>query len=286
LLVAPLALLVAAVLVAALLPPRQLGLCLLAFFAWQLWHFAKQNLGAVALSAAAAGVPGPSRRERRWILASAGAGILGLVARPNLVEAHVASSPRLFTVATAAFVVAAVGGLVELSRRPAPPGVLAAGAVATCFSAPIFCSSSTFGAVAGMTIAHGLQYLGLLGMVAAGPLTAGRRRLAVGLLVALAVLGGAALHLVSGLHGAGSLGRAAFGLYLGCYAAHFVVDARLWRLSVPTSRRFVATALPTVVARGATPDRMVVGANRSARRGLDPAAPRHPVAGARAEGVA
>jgi hypothetical protein len=244
----PLAFLAGAVSAAVLLPPHALAVCLLGFFAWQLWHFAKQNLGFLALAAAAAGGPSPSRRERRWILASALAGILGLVARPGLVEVHLAASARLFSVAAAAFVVAAVGGLAELSRRPAGrPGVLAAGAVAACFSAPIFCAASPFGAVAGMSIAHGVQYLGLLGMVAAGPLAASRRRRRAGVLVATAVLGGAALHVLSGLRGAGVPGRLAFGLYLGCYAAHFAVDARLWRLSVPSSRRFVTAALPTLV---------------------------------------
>ena len=56
---------------------------------------------------------------------------------------------------------------------------------------------SPYGAIAGMTIAHGVQYLGIVGAVARGPLAAPRRGWRVALLVAAAALGGFALHVAA-----------------------------------------------------------------------------------------
>ena len=106
------------------------------------------------------------------------------------------------------------------------------------FFLPVFVLRSPYAAVGGMTIAHGLQYLLLLGLVAAG--TAGRAcgpGAAAGArpLANVALAGGAALNAASHLHGAAWAGRLAFGAYLGAVMAHFVIDAERVATAGPVS---------------------------------------------------
>src|ERR1039458_6305844 len=62
---------------------------------------------------------------------------------------------------------------------------------------------------------HGLQYLLLVGLVAAGGRRGTGRTLRLAALCNVALLGGAALEATSHLHGAGPAGRLLFGAYLG-----------------------------------------------------------------------
>ena len=119
--------------------------------------------------------------------------------------------------------------------------------VALLFPLPIFVFSSPYAAVAGMTMAHGLQYLLLIGLVAAGDEP--RKRLGrAASLCALAVLGGVVLNVSSHLHGDSQPLRLFFGIYLGLLAAHFVVDARIWRLREPFVRAFLSERVGYLVS--------------------------------------
>jgi hypothetical protein len=89
----PAALVLAGGLAAALLSPISFTWLLLPFFGWQFFHFAKQNLGMVALAASSASVPSPRTAERRTLLAAGVAGIGGLMAHPALLQLRV--DPRL-----------------------------------------------------------------------------------------------------------------------------------------------------------------------------------------------
>jgi hypothetical protein len=126
------------------------------------------------------------------------------------------------------------------------------------FSVPVFVFASPYAAVGGMTIAHGLQYLLLVSLVAAGDPGPGQggpgqggRALRLAALGNVALLGGAALAVTSHLHSGGPAVRLLFGAYLGAVMAHFVVDAGLWRLRDPLARAFLARRLPYLM--GATP---------------------------------
>jgi len=113
------------------------------------------------------------------------------------------------------------------------------------FFLPVFAFRSPYAAVGGMTIAHGLQYLLLLGLVAAGRRRAAGRALRLAVLANIALAGGAVLSAASHLHGAAAAaGRLAFGAYLGAVMAHFVIDASLWRLRDPFPRAFLAARVP------------------------------------------
>lgn len=134
-----------------------------------------------------------------------------------------------------------------LARRPAaqrPAGYSVMYLMALLFSLPVFVFASSYAAVGGMTAAHGMQYLLLVGLVAAG---SGNRLARLAVLCNVALLGGAALERASHLHGAASAERLLFGAYLGAVMAHFVIDAGLWRLRDPFPRAFLARHVPSLV---------------------------------------
>ena len=248
-LVAPLMLVAAGAAAAGVLSIDQFAWVLAPFLAWQLFHFQRQNLGLVALTARATRSPALDQVERRIISACAIAGIAGLVARPERLQLDV--DPHLhwlFPIAAAAYGALAVVGLVRVARRfrTNDPAVVGMFVASYSFFAPVFIFGSPYAAVAGLTLAHGLQYLVLLGFVGAA-----RQRAQVfagAALLIVALLGGAVLHQTSHLHDADTpAARALFGAYLGVVMAHFVVDAGLWRLRDSGARRFVATYLPELV---------------------------------------
>jgi hypothetical protein len=252
----PLILVLAAAATAAVLPPRTMAWLLLPYFAWQFFHFQKQNLGMAALAASSRGAPPVTKGERRAIVATGCAGIAGLLAHPALLQ--VAVSPGLataFPVAGIAFGAAAACGLALFARRPPaarPAGLVVTYVMAQLFFLPVFIFASPYAAVGGLTIAHGAQYLLLMSMVAGGNGTAGQgtgiaRALRLTLLVNIALLGGALLEVASHLHDDAWPLRAVYGMYLGIVMAHFVIDAGLWRLRDPFPRRFLAGRLSYLI---------------------------------------
>ncbi|MEY9872848.1 hypothetical protein ABH931_002325 [Streptacidiphilus sp. MAP12-33] len=248
--VAPLALVGAMAVLGAVVPQGPFALLLLAFFAWQFFHFQKQNLGLAALAFTAYGV-GPLRRgERLAITASGVLGTFGLVCRPVLLGLG-GSVPRLgalFPLAAGLFAAAVGYGAVELLRRRArerPWQVAVFYVTALGFFLPVFLFDAPYAAVAGLTMAHGFQYLVMMGLVAGGgPGDRIPRLISVALLVNVALLLGLLLNLTSHLHTGGPAERALYGAYLGAVMAHFVVDAGLWRLRDAFPRAFLRERLP------------------------------------------
>jgi hypothetical protein len=104
---------------------------------------------------------------------------------------------------------------------------------------------SPYAAVAGVTIAHGFQYLLLMSLVAAG---GPDRPVALLVLVNVAALLGLALNQLSHLHSAVAPLRALYGVFLGLSMAHFVIDAGLWRLREEFPRTFLRQRLPYLLA--------------------------------------
>jgi hypothetical protein len=268
---APAALIVATAVAALLIPPGWFTWLLLGFFGWQFHHFQKQNLGMAALAGIAYGAGSVRPAERRALTAAGLAGTAGLLVHPELLQITV--DPRLrflFPVAGVAFAAAVITGLV-LVRHRRSPAFLAVYACSLLFFTPVFVFASPYAAVAGLTIAHGCQYLLIIGLVAdtrsvtATPLPAGARR-AVSLLVLLnlSLLGGLALNAASHLHSGGRFERALYGAYLGAVMAHFVIDAGLWRLRDEFPRSFLRESLPYLLVRPsaatATAGRAGVGA--------------------------
>lgn len=250
--VAPLALMCGAGAVAGVLEPRVMAQLLLVFFCWQFFHFTRQNLGIVALAASASRTARLQPVERRCLEFAGLCGIAGLVGRPGVLQLAITSSaPALVDIAGIMFVgVVAAGAalLVRRSRWSLPAGFALAYGVALLFSAPIFVFGSPYAAVGGMTVAHGLQYLLLVGWVARGEGRRTGRRRAIWVFLYTALAGGAVLAVASHLHDGSATERMVFGVYLGAVMSHFVIDAGIWRLRDPFPRSFVSSRLPLLVA--------------------------------------
>lgn len=253
----PAALVVLSGAAAAVVPPAALAWCLLPYYAWQFFHFQKQNLGLAALAASSRRIASLRPGERRAIMTAGYAGIAGLIAHPGLLQLRtgVPGLSRLYPAAAAVFAGAVAAGLAATARRPREDGPLwfhAVYLISLGFFLPVFVFPSPYAAVGGMTVAHGLQYLLLLGLVAAGRRQAAGRAVRLAVLANIALVGGAVLSAASHLHGAAAMaGRVAFGAYLGAVMAHFVIDATLWRLRDPFPRAFLAARVP-----GLLPDRV------------------------------
>lgn len=247
----PLGLIAAGATAAAIIPPGTLTWLLLPYFGWQFFHFQKQNVGMAALAAASHGLMPLRPRERQALVVSGVVGIGGLMADPGLLQlgVHLPLS-GMFKLATFGFVAAVGTGLWALLRRPRserPLGFSTIYVLSLVFSLPVFIFRSPYAAVGGMTIAHGFQYLFLMGLVAAGIAQGAGRVFKLAVLGNVALIGGALLSGASHLHGSAPALRLLFGAYLGAVMAHFVIDAGLWRLRDPFPRAFMSSRVPYLV---------------------------------------
>jgi hypothetical protein len=259
-LLAPGALLASTVALCLSLTGNAKALGLLGFFAWQLWHYQKQNLGLVSLAFASSRLPSLRRGERRCILASGIAGVLALVANPSalqIVDWRPAASITATAHSLAVLVIGAsiAAATVVTGRRWATATTTAQTAavylVAVSFPLPLLLTRSPYAAIGGLTLAHGLQYLWLVGNVVSGPPSACRRPVEVARLITLAtviVAAAGVLAALSHLHAdARFLGKMLFGAYLAVVMTHFVVDAGLWRLGEEFPRRWLSRRLPQLL---------------------------------------
>jgi hypothetical protein len=233
----PVALVAAAAVLAVVVPGQLLGYALLGFFGWQFSHFRRQNLGLVQLIAAKWAAEPLTQGERRLIALVGWCSIGGLIARPSLLGVPTAVLPPpvtgpLFDLAIMAYATCTIAALtVTLRRRRAAP-VAAAYLMAVLFVAPVFLFQTAQAAVAGMVVAHGLQYLWMVRCRSrqarvTESRTGWQSTLAV---IAVAVVGGSSLEAISEVHSAQGSGlRVLYGAYFGIVMGHFVVDGTLWR---------------------------------------------------------
>jgi hypothetical protein len=249
---APAVLLVALAIASGAVPVVRFSDVVLAFLAWQLWHFQKQNLGLVALVASHQPGAGLERRERIALLAAGGFGIVSLLARPNLLDLHIHDSPTpIVLTATVGFALTVACGTAFLMRRmlggswSGPVSLLYAAGL--LFFLPAFLFTRSLAAVTGMAIAHGMQYLWVLRQVdgLTGHETEhAARRTSPWLLVGCAALGGSILTILGSYRSSPEpMMRVLGGLYLGLVCMHFAFDGSIWRMRDPWSRRFVTSHL-------------------------------------------
>jgi hypothetical protein len=252
----PLALISGAGAIATLLPRTALYWLLLPYFGWQFFHYQKQNLGIAALAAASGRVAGLRTAERRALTGAGLAGIAGLLARPSLLQVPVRPVlAPLFPVAVIAFALFVAAGACYLAKRTAsqrPAGFCAVYLMSLVFSLPVFLFSSPYAAVAGLTVAHGFQYLLLMGLLAGGGRRSGQRLAGLAALCNIALLGGAALSVASDQLTARPAVRVLFGFFLGAVMAHFVIDAGLWRMREEFPRSFLQSRLPYLIPASGT----------------------------------
>jgi len=261
-LLAPAALLMVTIAACLVLPSHAMSLPLLGLFAWQLWHYQKQNLGLASLAAASARLPALSSVERRCILASGVGGVLALVARPSTLQlvswrpgAPIASATLVLAEVVLGASATAAVACVRRRWRASAPGrpAIAVYLLAVCFPAPLVLTSSPYAAVGGLTLAHGLQYLLLVGHVMVGSSPRrnaeldGTRLVA---LIALVVAAAGGLAAATHLHGRDDVfARVLFGAYLAVVMTHFVIDAGVWRLRDEFPRRWLGERIPELLGR-------------------------------------
>ena len=229
---APATLVAGTALVALALPPARFTWLLLGFFAWQFFHFQKQNLGMAALAGVSAAAGSVTVLERRALMATGGSGIAALIVHPRLLQLTLeVRLPWVFPLTAAAFTLSAIVGLAALARRTRrTAGYVTVYLSSLLFFLPVFVFSNPYAAVGGLVVAHGGQYLVIVGLIASAERDDRARVVSLGLLLNVALIGGLALNAASHLHGGQAPGRLLYGAYLGAVMTHFVVDAGLWRL--------------------------------------------------------
>lgn len=186
---------------------------------WALHHFAKQNLGMVSFTQRARRQPGPSPLDRRVIVATGVAAMLGYQAilLPKL-GVQVDTAPL-----SAAGLVILAGCAVAVWRSPARLPMT----LAVVFFLPLFLGLNAVEATAAYGAAHAAQYLLMVGVVSRP-----QPRTAVVFVVSV-VLGGWLL-IVWGA-GTGWL----YGAVVGVNLAHFVIDAGVWKMTTPEKRAYM-----------------------------------------------
>lgn len=219
----------------ALALPGLLNWVLAAYWAWQAHHYNRQNYGVLAF-AAAHDRTGPLPREISWLLhLSTGAGALILASMPTIYGLAAPPSPignvdiAIWRGIAIALLTGAAGLAIYLvatnARVRSSPTVLLFLFLSVVFYVPGIASDNPIAAFWPYAMAHGAQYLIIMGV------TAGRsRRGLAGLIIFIVltfVLGAIAYSMVT-------LPWAA--LYTGIVSWHFLVDARMWRLRDPAVR--------------------------------------------------
>jgi hypothetical protein len=247
---APAALVVGLAVVAAALTARQLQWVLVVYFGWQFFHFQKQNLGVAALGASALGLLPLTITERRALTGAGIGGIAALIGHPQLLQlVGLRAQDWLFYFGATVLGIGIITGVWAISKRQVRPVTFTVLFLAgLLFFVPVLICSSPFAAVAGLTIAHGLQYLLLVGLLAGASDQRQSAWVSLSVLLAVSLVLGILLNRASHLHTSEPAVRALYGAYLGLVCAHFVIDAGLWRLRDQFPREFLTRRLPYLLA--------------------------------------
>jgi hypothetical protein len=215
--------------------PALSGLVMAGFFAWQLFHYQRQNYGLLAFAALSARAGRPPRSLRVSFDLAALAGGLG-ASGPQGVIAGVLPDvgrridPRIHAVAIVLYVLALCVALGTVARDRAffrVPLVALFAWAGLLFYVPALISRDPFVTFWSYAIAHGAQYLLLMGVLSGGT---SRPRLGLASLAAVTVVlmfVFLSMTATSGwLHGA----------YYGLVVGHFLIDAKTWRLGESPQR--------------------------------------------------
>jgi hypothetical protein len=215
---------------------------LIGYFAWQLYHFQRQNVGVLAFVSSSLKVARPTRLEHIAVELAAYAGVLGFLALDGVEQRTVGDfSGTLYSMGLVAQLFAAslalAGGLLRI-RREGWSWFVPWHFLCTIFFAGTFLVHDGGFAFATYAYAHGLQYVIFMYLLS---FSRGRRlpRLSPFALTLAGVAGAILLAVISNRVLFNWTRDAVFGVYLGLVMSHFVVDAIVWRLSEPTQRSYV-----------------------------------------------
>lgn len=195
------------------------------FLAWQLHHFTRQNLGCFAFLCRARHMPGPSPLERRVLDLTTVAGVLAIPS--SLVPLP---GGGVFAVA-GLFVLGGAGVLACRAARGADPARVVALGFGVVFYLPLFLFDGG-PALLGYALAHGAQYLLMVGHLPAG--RADTRRMVLSLIAGFVLIG---LPLYAAMSHVGE--PVIFGLFYGVTASHFLIDAGVWKMRTSEQRAYM-----------------------------------------------
>jgi hypothetical protein len=225
----------------ATLPPRGAAHVLLAYFAWQTYHYMRQNYGILAFVGYADGSGPPTFLEKVILNVGVFAGILGMVRLLALQVNTVLDGYDGLLYETGFLAYFSIPVLLAAAwirtpglRSPVRAGFLLLSAL---FYLPTFLFEDAGSAVSSYAFAHGLQYFVFMYYVARKGEAERTGRLLTLVLSCLVL--GSLLIAMSHPEFWGRVGNAVFGAYLGVVMTHFVVDAGVWRMREPFQRRYM-----------------------------------------------
>jgi hypothetical protein len=209
---------------------------MLAFGAWQLHHYQRQNFGVIAFAAQSTKF-GPLPGLLRWVLDFGTAGcVCGSLSNLAAASGHAPGSPTLPIVlhdaAIACFAVSTGLLATMLARNPRllqARLVLAFVILSWAFFLPVLMCNDILVSIQSFAIGHGAQYLVFLTVVSG----ASRYRWIGPLLMATVTF--AAWQVLSRL----SASPAGLAIYTGLVAGHFMIDAKVWRMRDPLQRSLI-----------------------------------------------
>ncbi len=253
----PLALTIGAGLLVAFSDIKMQAYLFLTFWAWQAFHYGRQNLGIYSFTSIAQGRGAPAKLEKLAIDLTTLCGILGTfrilgmgVAPENLRGAI----DLLYQVGKYGYFVVIVFSLYVFLKNFRRTTWLKAVFFWTLvlFFLPIYLSNDINVTFLSYAIAHGLQYIIFMGIVSLSAEQGERARAAryrnalklTGLMILLGLLfyHSDALRSYEFVKSNGLLARSfdfLFGAVLGATMAHFVIDAGAWRLSKLPQREYM-----------------------------------------------
>lgn len=229
---------------------------LLLYWAWQAFHYGRQNVGIYAFASIAETGTGPRREEK---LAIEFGTILAILGTFKLLGTAVAPAflhhtfDLFYRLGLIAFFAVPVFSLVVYIKFFKHTTLLKSCLFFTSvfFFAPIFISTDNNIGFLSYAIAHGLQYIIFMTVISANTNGDAARTYSYKSLVQLAVLlviVGFAFWRVADLRdfetvkSTWAYARVAdflFGAVLGATMSHFVVDAGAWRLSMESQREYI-----------------------------------------------
>jgi hypothetical protein len=240
---------------------------LLVYWAWQAFHYGRQNTGIYSFAAIATRGAPADRYEKIIIDLGTYCGILGtfkilgMGVAPNYLRAPFDSLYRVGTVAFVAVLIASIVVYVRNFKRTTPLLTIFYFTL-VCFFLPVFLSTDLNIAFLSYAIAHGTQYILFMTVVSLNfDPQAGSKRWQIGNAAKLfAVIGlmGFLFYRANELKSfeffaanATLLRLADFiiGAILGATMAHFVIDAGAWRLSQSLQRMYIRKRFAFVFAK-------------------------------------
>lgn len=253
----PLLLTVGAGLVVAFSSTTTQAYLFLAFWAWQAFHYGRQNLGIYSFASIAQASRAPDKLEKLAIDLTTVCGVMGtfrVLGMGVAPEYLTGTFDNLYTFGRFGYFALIVFSLYVYARNFQRTTFLKTIFFWTLilFFLPIYLSNDINVTFLSYAIAHGLQYIIFMGIVSFGGKQTERAGLAryqsLLTLMLLMILLGLLFYNADALRGFefvknnGLLIRAGdflFGAVLGATMAHFVIDAGAWRLSRAEQRQYM-----------------------------------------------